>query len=289
MTEMIGINRSRVKEPYVLINDNLNSQGEKARVIKHVEIEEKNLKDFDFTIYSHREVNKALKELFYGKCAYCESIFIQNASGHIEHWRPKKKVTENRDHNGYYWLASEWENLLWACPICNSQGNKGNKFPLIAGSQYAFKSSDDISLEAPLLINPCKENPELHLEYDYEGLIIGTTDKGKKSVEVYGLARPDLTAARIKNANEIRRIIEMILTVISNTAMFIELPDNVKNEAIHERIKENKNFIDEYVAAIQERLKEQSEFTGMNKFLIKAYRNKYKDNKIFMKVTEQLL
>ncbi|WP_353706422.1 hypothetical protein QEP67_21450 [Bacillus cereus group sp. MS39] len=88
---MIKIKRSRVQEPSVLINDNLNSQGGRAPVINHVEIEEKNLKDFDFTIYSCNEVKRALKELFHGKCAYCESVFIKNASGHIEHWRPQKR------------------------------------------------------------------------------------------------------------------------------------------------------------------------------------------------------
>ncbi|WP_353706421.1 hypothetical protein QEP67_21445 [Bacillus cereus group sp. MS39] len=198
-------------------------------------------------------------------------------------------MTENREHKGYYWLASEWGNLLWACLICNSQGNKGNKFPLIAGSNYAFKSSDDISFEASLLINPCEENPELHLEYTYEGFIIGTTDKGEKSVEVYGLDRPDLKVDRLRNVNEIKRLIGMMLNVISTSTLLIDLPDNVKSEAINEQLKKNKNLIDEYTDALQERLEAKSEFAGMNRFLINAYRNKYKDNEIFMKVTEKLL
>ena len=68
---------------------------------------------------------------FYGKCAYCEGQ-IHN-SGDIDHYRPRRAVEDedgNRvmvnsngeervPHPGYYWLAYEWSNLLYACSDCN--------------------------------------------------------------------------------------------------------------------------------------------------------------------------
>ncbi len=65
------------------------------------------------------------------KCAYCEAKISANANLHVEHYRPKRKVTvrsENCDHStrkpinhpGYFWLAYEWHNLILACPHCNT-------------------------------------------------------------------------------------------------------------------------------------------------------------------------
>ena len=66
---------------------------------------------------------------FFGKCAYCEDRIVSTQPGDIEHYRPKGCVT-NEDgsrvmvdanggkkvpHPGYYWLAYEWTNLLYAC------------------------------------------------------------------------------------------------------------------------------------------------------------------------------
>ena len=37
------------------------------------------------------------------KCAYCERV----TKADVEHYRPKKKVSEDADHPGYYWLCYE--------------------------------------------------------------------------------------------------------------------------------------------------------------------------------------
>lgn len=45
-------------------------------------------------------VRDKLNEYYLGKCAYCE----RDCKAEIEHYRPKKRVAEDRAHPGYYWL-----------------------------------------------------------------------------------------------------------------------------------------------------------------------------------------
>ncbi len=73
-----------------------------------------------YSIYSDKSVRKILLKMFNGKCAYCESKITAIYNGDIEHFRPKGKIQNaNPSRPGYFWLASEWENLLFACPFCN--------------------------------------------------------------------------------------------------------------------------------------------------------------------------
>ncbi|WP_456364945.1 hypothetical protein C1N73_34030 (plasmid) [Priestia aryabhattai] len=160
---MIFVDRFGLKEPQVLINDNKDPNSEKNRAIQFIGNSQGD--PVEFNIYRKEEVKKSLKLLFHDKCAYCESKIAHITYPHIEHWRPKKAVYEDKSHPGYYWLASGWDNLLLACSICNGQKHKGNKFPIEAMSKYARKSNHSITLEDPLLINPCLENPEHHLQY----------------------------------------------------------------------------------------------------------------------------
>ena len=72
------------------------------------------------------KVREKLNELYFHKCAYCETL----CKAEIEHYRPKKGVTEDTLHNGYYWLCYEWSNLVPSCRYCNTEGGKGNQFPI---------------------------------------------------------------------------------------------------------------------------------------------------------------
>ena len=93
-----------------------------------------------------------LRNVFDGKCAYCETHIKQaRQPGHAEHFRPKGGIRnraadgESRrfvavrttdpdgneiDHPGYFWLAYNWENLVPSCNDCNSGRGKNNQFPL---------------------------------------------------------------------------------------------------------------------------------------------------------------
>ena len=82
--------------------------------------------------YKYQDVKDALRSLYHGKCAYCETY---DPSPHVEHYRPKR--------GGYYWLAYSWDNLIVSCSQCNTK--KGNKFPIM-GQKASFNgTAEDIA------------------------------------------------------------------------------------------------------------------------------------------------
>lgn len=62
--------------------------------------------------YNQPEVKAALREETSDKCAYCESKVPHVAWGDIEHILPRKEAPE---------LSFEWDNLTFACQICNNR------------------------------------------------------------------------------------------------------------------------------------------------------------------------
>lgn len=182
-------------------------------------------------------VIKALDELFNGKCAYCESPIGATQPTDIEHFRPKggyivrdrvKKADEFK-RPGYYWLAASWENLLPSCIDCNRErthefpdGNfgkvgKANKFPLAGEKSRATGPDFDLVREKRLLLDPCADAPEQHLEFAEDGTVrpaVGSDGResrvGKVSIEVFGLRRGKLVQARHEWAilvlDQIRRV-----------------------------------------------------------------------------------
>ena len=143
--------------------------------------------------------------IFRGKCAYCERD-IRNQHGDIEHFRPKKKVTDENDipvtrvvngkievHPGYYWLTYDWSNLLPSCIICNRPSvdavggrrlGKRNRFP-VEGVR-AWEPGGETH-EIPLIIHPVFEDPENHLLYHRNGILGWQTRTGEFTVNILGL------------------------------------------------------------------------------------------------------
>ncbi len=74
---------------------------------------------YDFVRYREDEVSEALEALFHRKCAYCESAYDIVQPVDVEHYRPKGAVDGAADHDGYWWLAMDWNNLLPSCIDCN--------------------------------------------------------------------------------------------------------------------------------------------------------------------------
>jgi hypothetical protein len=149
---------------------------------------------------------------FRGKCAYCECWITDFQHGDVEHFRPKRAVTDMDEqvvfvsdgddeamieHRGYYWLAYDWTNLLPSCQACNQPGpardggierriGKRNCFP-VAGRR-AWKPDHDLAEEQPLLINPVIEEPAAHLAVDVEtGIMTSKSVRGQACIDVFGL------------------------------------------------------------------------------------------------------
>ena len=179
-------------------------------------------KNFKFTVYKDARLVEALEGCFHKKCAYCESEFAHITPADIEHYRPKAEIDTGRQklRPGYYWLAGGWNNLLISCPDCNRSRKqpvpgqtvkvllgKLDQFPLANDANRVRNHTGNLAQEEPvrLLLNPCLDNPEDHLTYDDEGIILPRLDannqpsqKGVNSIFVYALQRKNLVERREK-------------------------------------------------------------------------------------------
>jgi uncharacterized protein (TIGR02646 family) len=142
--------------------------------------------------YNHLEVKNALVQMFYGKCAYCESQITIVTYGHIEHFYPKHRYIDK---------TFNWENLLLACDICNDAQHKGTRFPVDSDGQ-------------PLLINPTDgiADPAVHLRFDWDvkaGLasIYGRDTRGREVEHTFDLnglrGRTALVKARSEHVKKL--------------------------------------------------------------------------------------
>ena len=144
---------------------------------------------YGFDAYKRDDVRLALRVLFHGKCAYCESRVSGTQPTDIEHFRPKGGVQENAAHPGYWWLAMSWSNLLPSCIDCNRRRGQVTARPGMTlaeleaelavvgevepgGKHDAFPTLDDVwadpeddpdALEKPALIDPTRTDPSAHL------------------------------------------------------------------------------------------------------------------------------
>ena len=196
-------------------------------------------KSFTFHVCKDSELAVALEKCFNRKCAYCESRFAHVTPKEIEHFRPKSAIdTDSKTLKpGYYWLATDWENLLVSCVDCNRARyhevpgqdkkmklGKQDQFPLSPGACHVRSHEDNIEQEEPfrILLNPCIDKPEDHLTFDEDGLIYPRgndsdhlSEMGKCSIEVYALQRKGLVEERQRILKDLKFQIHQLSQLIS--------------------------------------------------------------------------
>jgi uncharacterized protein (TIGR02646 family) len=156
--------------------------------------------DFDGVLKPH------LREMFHGKCGYCEVNISHSDDAVVDRFRPFSGI---RDKTAYYpdlywWLTFNWENLIYSCKEC--QQYKANYFPI--DGVRAMTIADNLEKENCLLVDPCADDPNLHFSYDKNGIILPLTLKGKQTIELLRLDRP---ARREQRLWERFRIEELLL------------------------------------------------------------------------------
>jgi hypothetical protein len=162
-----------------------------------------------------------LIDMFHGKCGYCEARFTPTSFGDVEHYRPKGRVSEDKDHKGYYWLAYNPTNYLPACQLCNEPA-KRDHFP-IEGTR-ARSEADVLDDERPLLIDPYKDSYEEHLEFSpstyvsplgvpprLPGDVIGKTTKGNYTISTMEIYREPIRHARQQEMMAAHQAIQIAL------------------------------------------------------------------------------
>jgi len=174
-------------------------------------------KRFRFKVYANADVKQALRVVCHDKCAYCESLVGVTSHGDIEHYRPKTTVADSKGHPGYWWLASDWNNLLLVCQFCNRQSRgdldnkigKGSRFPLENENFRAFAPGEE-NHEAPLILNPFIDDPLDHLIYDSDGTLHGTTERGRVTITILALNRKHIISQRLER----KRLFDHILNSV---------------------------------------------------------------------------
>lgn len=192
---------------------------------------------FKTAIYGHQSVKNALRRAQHDKCCYCEGVFHGYAAGDVEHFRPKAYSQQDpagaKHYPGYYWLAYRWDNLLFSCQTCN-RSHKRNLFPLSNQARRARRRSDRIGAEQPLLIDPCgPDDPRDHIAFHQE-VPKGITRRGKVTVEVLKLDRPDLNDRRCEHLNQLKAL-----------SAFIRLQATSADPNAVQIVTEARQFLDE--------------------------------------------
>lgn len=224
----------RTKSPAVLKDPGGPARREMERALAHYGDATKRKKSFKFKAYKHDDVKMALNALFHFKCAYCESYFGATAPVDVEHFRPKSAV-ERADGTllkpGYYWLASDWDNLLPSCIDCNrarihehaedddpALSGKANLFPIESDHRASLDPPAQVG-ERRLLIHPCRDKAERFFRYqsDAAGVIVAPAKKrgrsrrkAETSIEAYGLNRMLLVQARGDQFVRLRSQVQLV-------------------------------------------------------------------------------
>lgn len=156
--------------------------------------------DFDRDVYAHPSVKRTLLRMQHAKCAFCEARPLHVSDGDVEHYRPKAAVrqgeTDPLQRPGYYWLAYDWENLLFACERCNRR-HKKSQFPLHDAAVRARRHTDDVSREQPLFVDPAREDPALLIGFrGHVPFARGGDVRARATLKALGLRRFHLNRDR---------------------------------------------------------------------------------------------
>jgi len=162
------------------------------------------------------------------KCWYSES---KNPASdkNVDHFRPKSRVAEEPDHEGYWWLAFTWRNYRYSSQWCNQRridvlsgtnGGKADSFPLCNGSFRAHLETDDCELEKPELLDPTDPNDWRLLTFRQDGNVIPAKQpntieyqRAEKSIDVYHLHCNEFVKGRRMLAGQIQRLVQDMETL----------------------------------------------------------------------------
>jgi hypothetical protein len=170
-----------------------------------------------------QDLSPCLAKLRNGKCWYSESR-NPGSDKDVDHFRPKNRVKEDQDHEGYWWLAFDKINYRYSCQWCNQRrnddanetdGGKWDHFPVSPASFRARQETDNWRLEAVDLLDPIDPDDWKLLTFRPDGQPIpsklpGTRehDRAKTSIQVYHLHCYELVRDRKILAAKIQRHVE---------------------------------------------------------------------------------
>lgn len=165
------------------------------------------------------------------KCCYCETR-LHCVYNDVEHYRPKARGDRRPGSSfthGYWWLAWNWSNMLFACANCNRSG-KNDSFPLKSGSGVLHPEADPPGGEVPLLLDPAgRTNPATHIQFKYEPVDPrlggppqwcarprGASERGDATINVLRLNHSNLLDMRRDHVETVvRREADLVLAALT--------------------------------------------------------------------------
>ena len=210
-------------------------------------------------LWSQPAVRDALFGMHNGRCCYCERLRDRTRESDIEHFRPKTAVSDKSpERPGYWWLAYEWTNLLFACKTCNEEYKK-TQFPI--RGERALAPDDSLDDEEPWLLDPSIDDIEHTMVYDHvtrakSVLIYGVgpdEERANRTTQVIGLNRPRLAQERWEDLKTMQKIARSGLIAL------------------------DKGVPDSYILKVAENIRQltsrktMAPFVGMRRWLFRAY------------------
>jgi hypothetical protein len=118
-------------------------------------------------------------ERIYGeKCWYTECI-NPGTDDDIDHYRPKGRIDEDKEHGGYWWEAMNWRNFRLSChranrlrenPETGDTHGKGDHFPILDPAER-WCDPNAACHEHPLLLDPISAADAAFLTFDINGKV----------------------------------------------------------------------------------------------------------------------
>jgi hypothetical protein len=206
--------------------------------------------------FSHRNINslrQALIDEFNNECGYCRSKLGLTSKPQIDQFYPKSIYPEK---------AFQLDNLVLSCSVCNVC--KANKFPLDSGG-------------LPLLLNPRVDDFKEHISVEKDGTAIAITDRGKTTIEILHLNRPELVDDR--KVRELEKDYFARYAKVNET-YFSNFCENLKN------IRELNSFCDLAKDNVREHLRCMlfaNIITGLETYLSDAFISTVKSKKEYLR------
>ena len=102
-----------------------------------------------------------------------------------------------------------------------------NHFPVEAGTRATVP--EKVEHERPLLLNPYLDrNPLEHLKFLKSGKVVGRTEKGNRSIDIYRLQRRELKRKREEKISEAERELNVAITHKGLDRAILDLIEELK-------------------------------------------------------------
>lgn len=197
--------------------------------------------------YKNEDVVKALLNMQYYKCCYCERDLKEHSDSEIEgeHYSPRSSF---KDQNGniQWHLANKWENLLCVCRSCNLRKSETPPFNKDSGERE--------------IIDPtCPDiDPEDYIDFIIDDIVISFKEKDGNALG-YSTIEKLKFSNRLDLFKKFRKLYKMI------EGEFVDIVNALTSY--------NKHEVDSLTKELSRRMNADKEFVAFSRNAIRKIQN----------------